>query len=140
MSEDQVFRVEAAADAEGQGQQYGDGTAEHATIAQGGARHVEAKTVHVDRGGVVVAEAETLQADQSMIGLAKGQTVIVNEGGAAVILAERAEMKSSIVLFAAAQEISGQAKVIVDVRTALLIGAVMGIIAGLIKALVGRRR
>lgn len=140
MSEDQVFQVEAAADAEGQGQKYGDFTAEHVTIAQGGARHVEAKTVHVDRGAIAIAEAETIQVDQGAIVFAKGQTVIVNEGGAAVILAERAEMKSSIVLFAAAQEISGQAKVIVDVRTALLIGAVMGIVAGLIKALVGRRR
>ncbi len=138
MSEDQVQKK--AADAGEQGQQYGDVAAEHVTIAQGVAQHVEAKTVHVDRGAVAVAEAETIQADQSAMVIAKGQTIIVNEGGAGIVLAERAEMKSSIVLFAAAQEITDQALVIVDVRAALLIGAVIGIVAGLVQALARRRR
>jgi hypothetical protein len=109
-------------------------------IQQGGVGAVQADVVSLMQGGIVTAEASTIEVTQGGILVAQGQDVTVNQGGAAVVIADHAQFKDSFVGFVAAQEVSGEAKILFDVRAAVVFGVVAGLVVGLFNLFVGRKR
>jgi len=114
-------------------------TAETVNIESGGAQKVEATTVHVTQGGIAVAQAETITVQEGGIAIARGTNVTVNGGGAFLVAAEHAEVHESSVVFLAAQEVSGDAKILFDVKAAVLFGVIVGLVVGLLKQFAGRK-
>jgi hypothetical protein len=55
-------------------------------------------------------------------------------------VAQRVEVNGGSVAFLAAGEVSGDAKILIDVRAAAVFGLVVGVVVGLFKLLAGRRR
>jgi hypothetical protein len=108
-------------------------------IDQGGAQSVQAETVHVQSGGIGKAEAETIDVQQGGIGIAQGETITVHEGGIGIALAERAEVHNGGVLLLLAEEVSGETKVLFDLRAAVLFGLIVGAVGGLFKMLARRK-
>jgi hypothetical protein len=98
-------------------------TAEQVTVTQGGILGVDANRIAVEQGGILMA---------------RGQTVTLNQGGAGAVVADRVDAKDSVVVLAAAQELSGDARVLVDLKAGIAIGLVAGLTAGLLRALLCR--
>jgi hypothetical protein len=107
---------------------------------QSAAQNVQAESVHVDSGAILKAEAETIELRESALALARGGALTAHESAIGVSISERAEMNGSGVLFLVANEISGETRVLIDFRAALVGGAIAGLVCGLIKALAGRDR
>lgn len=113
--------------------------AETVNIEQGGAYSVKADTVHVVQGGILSAEADVIEVDQGGILWAAGQTVTLEQGSAGVVIAEQAELQGSSVVFVAARQVSGEARILLDLKAAIAFGLVAGVAASLVRALLGRR-
>ena len=129
--------------------------AEHVTISQGGANHVEAVSVEVNQGGIQALEAESVSISQggalmvdaadahftmSGAGLLTGDTVHLKSGGAGAVVADtvHAEPGSMIgVLFAGT--IEGTPDVKVDARTAAALGAGFAVTLFVLRRLFKRR-
>jgi hypothetical protein len=113
--------------------------AETVNIEQSGASSVKADTVYVAQGGILSAEADVIEVDQGGIFWAAGQTVIVSQGGAGVVVAEQAELQDSSVILLAARQVSGEARILLDLKAGIAFGLAAGLAAGLVRALLGRR-
>jgi hypothetical protein len=114
-------------------------TADVAHIEESGAQVVEAETIHVQSGGIGKATAGTIDVQEGGIGIAQGETITVHEGGIGIALAERAEVHAGGVLFLLAEEISGETKVLFDLKAAVLFGLIVGVVSGLFKLFAGRK-
>ena len=84
-------------------------------------------------------DAETIELEQGGIFVARGETVSIKDGSAAVVLAQRAELENGTVLLLAAREVSGEVKVLFDLKAALLFGLVIGVVVGLLRQLTGHK-
>lgn len=113
--------------------------AEMVTMHQSGADSVTAGTVQATQSGLVSVEADHIEVNQGGILLARGQMVTLNQGGANVVIADHAELENTFVAFLAAQELSGDARVLFDVKAAAVFGLVTGLAIGLLRLLVGRK-
>ena len=109
-------------------------------IQQSGVGSVQADVVSLMQSGIVTAEASTIEVTQGGMLVAQGQDVTVNQGGAAVVIADHAQFEDSFVGFVAAQEVSGEAKILFDARAAVVFGVVAGLVAGLFNLLARQRR
>ena len=69
-----------------------------------------------------------------------GETVNVQEGGAGVVLARHVDLKDGTIVFLAAKEISGEARVMIDVKAAAVIAVVLGLFLVGLRILLGRSR
>ena len=122
----------------------GEGTetlvADTVHIDQGSVQNVQAQTVHVQEGAILHVEADEVEIKEGAIGIVQGGDVTVQQGAIGIAVAETIEVHEGPVLFAAAQELSGETQVIFDLKAALVFGAVVGIVSGLVKALAGRKK
>ena len=108
-------------------------------IGERGAGVVEAEVVHVQSGAIGQATAETIEIQEGAIGIAQGGAITVHEGAIGIAFAERAEVHEGAVLFMLAEEVSGETKVLFDLRAAVLFGLIVGVVSGLFKLLAGRK-
>jgi hypothetical protein len=113
--------------------------AETVNIKQGSVTSVKADTVYVAQGGILSAEADVIEVDQGGILWANGQTVTFSQGGAGVVVAEQAELQDSSVFLLAAGQVSGEARILVDLKAGIAFGLAVGLASGLVRALLGRR-
>jgi hypothetical protein len=113
--------------------------AEMVTMHQSGANSVTAGTVQATQSGFVSVEADHIEVNQGGILLAHGQMVTLNQGRANVVIADHAELENTFVAFLAAQELSGDARVLFDVKAAAVFGLVTGLVIGLLRLLAGRK-
>ena len=113
--------------------------AETVHLKQGGAQNVQAETVHLQQGGIMFAAANRIELTQGGIMQARGETVTLHDGGAGAVFARRAELENTSVLLLAAREVSGEAKVLFDLKAAILFGLVTGLVVGLLKRFTGRK-
>ena len=112
--------------------------AEIVHVSRGGVQSVKAEKVHVEQGGIIAADADTVEVERGGIFVARGETVTLHESGACAVFSERAELNSANVVLLAARQVSGEARILFDVRAALVFGAVVGLIVGLFNLFAGR--
>ena len=72
--------------------------------------------------------------------MAQGQSVTLNQGGIGAVIAERAQVQDAFVGLMAAREVKGEARILFDVRAAVVFGLVVGVVTGLLNVFLGRRR
>ena len=109
-------------------------------IDGGSAQNVQAQTVEVEQGAILHVEADEVDVQEGAIGMVRGEAVTVQEGAVGVAVADRVFVHDGAILLAAAQEIGGEAQVILDLKAALVLGVVAGAVCGLIKVLAGRKK
>ena len=125
--------------------------AEHVELRLGAVGRAEAGTLEVSQGAVGAVRAEVVTVDQGAIGAALADRVEVSRGYARSIISRQAQMDRaaarvviaanvtadrSAVMFLVARKVEGNVRVLFDWRGAIAFGAV----AGLIFAVIGRRR
>jgi len=131
-----------------------DGTslqADHVELRLSAIGRVEAGEVELTQGALGATRAERVWVTQGAIGAAMADQVAVSQGYARSILARDVQLEQagarfvvagdvradrSFILFLVARHVEGQVRVLFDWRGALAVGAV----AGLLVALLGRRR
>ena len=107
-----------------------DVRAENVTLSQGGARDIEATTVSITQGGAAQVSAEQMSVSQGGVAIARADHLTVNEGGSAfAVISDQATINEGAnVLVLVAGEVSGDARPLLDWRSAL------GLAAGLVIA------
>lgn len=103
----------------------GDVRAENVTITQGGARDIVATTVSITQGGAAQVRADHMNLSQGGVALAKTGDLTVADGGSAfAVLSDHATVnEGGNVLVLLAGEVSGDARPLLDWRSALALGA-----------------
>ena len=86
----------------------------------------------------MMISGETIDIREGGALLIVGKQVSVQEGGGAVLVAEQASLKDGTVIFLAAKEVSGDAKVLIELKTAVLFGFVFGLTVALLRRLLFR--
>jgi hypothetical protein len=64
--------------------------------------------------------------------------VSVTDGGVGAALARRVEVNNGSIAFVAAGEVGGDAKVVFDIRAAIVFALVLGAVLGILKLLMSR--
>jgi hypothetical protein len=140
--QDQLPGGEAGAPAEAMSHPGGQGepsAAQPVTLRQRGAPAVQAESVRVEQGGIGRAEAHQVDVKDGGIGVARGDSVTVTNGGVGVVVARQARLDGATVAIVAAGHVSGTARILVDLRAAVVLGAILGGVFGLRKALTNRK-
>jgi hypothetical protein len=103
----------------------GDVRAQSVTLNQGGARDIVATTVSITQGGAAQVRAEQMSLSQGGVALARTHNLTVAEGGSAfAVLSDHATVnKGGNVLVLVAGEVSGDARPLLDWRSALALAA-----------------
>ncbi len=103
----------------------GDVRAQNVTLTQGGARDINATTVSITQGGAAQVRAEQMNLSQGGVALAKTEHLTVADGGSAfAVLSDHATVnEGGNVLVLLAGEVSGDARPLLDWRSALALGA-----------------
>jgi len=103
----------------------GDVRAENVMLSQGGARDISATTVSITQGGASRVSAEQMSVSQGGVALAKTENLTVADGGSAfAVLSDHATVhEGGNVLVLIAGEVSGDARPLLDWRSALALAA-----------------
>ncbi len=125
-------------------------------VHQGAIGRVDATEVSVTQGAIGAARAERISVEMGAVGAALGGNVSVSRGFTSMVLAQEARLdqaivrtliardvtfaRPSVVLFALAQKVTGEVRVLLDWRGALAFGAAFGIVAGIFGRGRGGRR
>ena len=111
--------------------------ADHVEISQAGAQSVDAETVSISQGGAAQVRAQQVTISQGGIGLARAGKVELNEGSSAfALIADEARVDAGAnVLLLVAREASGDVRPLLDLPTALAIGAGFGLAISLLRRL-----
>jgi hypothetical protein len=139
---DQLPAGEAGAPAEAVSHTGGQGepsSAQPVTMHQRGAPTVQAESVHVAQGGIGRAEAHQIAVTNGGIGVAWGDSVTVTKGGVGMVVTRQARLDGATVAVVAAGQVSGDARILVDLRAAVVLGAILGGVLGLRKARTNRK-
>ncbi len=112
--------------------------AQAVTVKQGSVDTIKADSVQMRQGGVGRVEAGSVRAEQSGIGLVKAETVDIDDGGVFGAYGETVHLEQSNVVFLAAKKVDGDARVLLDWRTALAFGAGLGLVLWLLRFFLGR--
>ncbi len=99
----------------------GDVRAENVTLSQGGARDIDATTVSITQGGAAQVRAQHMSLSQGGVALARTESLTVGEGGSAfAVMSDQATInEGGNVLLLVAGEVSGDARPVLDWRSAL---------------------
>jgi hypothetical protein len=111
--------------------------AEHVEINQGGAGSVDAHTVSITQGGAGQVRADEVTISQGGIGLARTGRLSLGQGASGfAVLADNATVESGAnVLMLLARNVSGDVRPLIDLRSALAIGAAFGLVVSLLRRL-----
>ena len=102
---------------------------------------VQAREIHVERGGIGRAEAEamTVSVTQGGIGAvaARHADITVEQGGIGALAAEEATIHDAPIAALAATKVnlSGNARVLFDLRAGIVAGLIAGVLLGAANAL-----
>ena len=113
----------------------GDLHADNVTINQGGARDIEATTVSITQGGAGRVYADELTVSQGGVGLARVEQLRLDQGGSAfAVMADKATVEEGgNVFLLVAGSVSGEARPLLDWRSALAAGAGLGVALALLR-------
>jgi len=112
----------------------GDLRAPSVSISQGGARDVYAEQVAISQGGAGRVRADSVSVSLGGIAVARADSLTIQEGGAALAVGAGSVTveRGGRALLVLARSASGDARVL-DIRTALAIGAGLGIFLRLLR-------
>ena len=102
-------------------------TAQTVTVNQGNIGRVQAFDVSVHDGGIARAEADQIQVVDGGIGLAQATYVSLSDGAASVVVAQHADLQNSSVAVLLARSVSGDARVLIDMRAGAALGLAFGL-------------
>lgn len=100
---------------------------------------VEATTVNIKDGGAGMVKAETVSIKDGGAAVIIGQTIKIKDGGGAVMVADHAEFTEGGVGLLIARQVSGEARILIDIKAAVVFGLIVGLAIGLLRLLAGRR-
>ena len=111
--------------------------ADHVEIKQGGANSVEAHTVSITQGGAGQVRADEVSVSQGGVGIARAGKLSLAAGASAfAVLADDATVDGGANVFMLlARSTSGDVRPLIDVRSALAIGAGFGLAVSLLRRL-----
>jgi hypothetical protein len=103
----------------------GDLHAENVSITQGGARDIKATTVSITQGGASQVHAKQMSVSQGGVAIARTESFTVNQGGSAfAVMSDQATVnEGGNVLVLLAGKVSGDARPLLDWRSALALAA-----------------
>jgi hypothetical protein len=113
--------------------------AQSVVVNQGNIGHVQAFDVSVNDGGIARAEATEIKVVDGGIGVAQGTSIALTDGAASVLVAESAHVQDSSVFLLVARHVSGNARVLLDVRAGAALGLVFGLTVVGLRLLLDRR-
>ncbi len=102
----------------------GDVHAQNVNLSQGGARDIQATTVSITQGGAAQVHAEQMSLSQGGAAIVHADNFTLNEGGTAfAVMSDQATVnEGSNVLLLVAGEVHGDARPLLDWRSALALG------------------
>lgn len=111
--------------------------AEHVEINQGGATSIDAQTVSITQGGAARVRANQLSVSQGGVALARTGTLSLGEGGSALaVVADEVTIDAGgRVVLLLARNASGDVRPLLDLPSALAIGAGIGLAITLLRRL-----
>ena len=111
--------------------------ADHVEINQGGATSIDAQTVSITQGGAAQVRATDVSISQGGIALARAGKLSLAEGSSALaVVADSAVIDPGArVVFLLARNASGDVRPLVDLPSALAIGAGIGLAITLLRRL-----
>jgi len=107
-------------------------------VQNDGAAVISAETVSIQEGGAFIIKGKDVRVREGGGAVIIGETISIQEGGGGFLLAKRAELKDGTVLFLAARSVSGEGKVIVNLKGAVVFGLMVGLVVGGLKYLIRR--
>jgi hypothetical protein len=107
-------------------------------IQNDGAAVISAETVSIQEGGAFIIKGKDVRIREGGGAVIIGETVNVQEGGGGFLVAKQAELKDSTVLLLAAKSVSGEFRVLVDLKAAVLLGLVAGLVVGVLNYFLSR--
>ena len=84
---------------------------------------ITGENIHIREGGAAVIV---------------GNSISLQEGGGGILLAQRANLKEGTVILLGAREVSGDVRVLIDLKAAVVLGIVFGLTVGLVRKLFWR--
>ena len=111
---------------------------ETVNIQDGGAAVIKGNSVSIKDGGAFMIQGQDVTIRDGGGAVIMAETVSMQDGGGAVMLARQAEVKDASILLLVAKSVSGDAKVMVDLKAAVVFGLVAGLVVGLLKHLLRR--
>ena len=111
--------------------------ADHVEISQTGAQTVDAHSVSINQGGAAQVRAQEVTVSQGGIALARAGKVELRDGSSAfALIADEAKLDAGAnVLLLVAGEATGDVRPLLDLPTALAIGAGFGLAVTLLRRL-----
>jgi hypothetical protein len=113
-------------------------TAETVTVNGGSIGQANAVTINLTDGGIAQAHGSTINVTDGGIAMARGDMISVSGGGVGAAMARRVEVNNGSIAFVAAGEVGGDAKVVFDLRAAIVFALVLGAVLGVLKLLMSR--
>ena len=103
------------------------------------AQMVEAETVRLSGSAMLGARTETLAVEQSVLGLVRTTDATVADSAVLMLAGDEIQAANVNAFFLYAGHAEGEVKALLDVRSAMVIGAVAGVVLFLL-SLLGRLR
>ena len=97
------------------------------------------ETVNINDGGAGIIKGQTVNIKDGGAGIITGRTISVRDGGAAFMVADHIDITEGGAILLVAKEVSGEAQFMIDIRAAIVLGAVAGLIISLLKNLMGNK-
>ncbi len=111
---------------------------EMVTVNQASIGEARATELTLNEGGIARAYAGVIHVTDGGIGIAQADSISLSDSGAGVVLAQRADLSQSSVLLLAARQVSGDVRVLFDLRAGAALGLAFGLTLVAFRLLFGR--
>ncbi len=101
--------------------------------------HIVGETINIQDGGAFMIKGETVSIKDGGAAVITGQNISIQEGGAGLMFANQVEMNDGGAMFLVAREVSGDVKVMFDIKAAIVFGLLVGAVIGVFKLVAGRK-
>lgn len=108
---------------------------ETVNIQDGGAAVIKGNSVSIKDGGAFIIKGEDVTIRDGGGAVIVAETMNIQDGGGAVMVAREAELKGTSVFLLASRSVRGEARVMVDLKAAVVFGVVAGLVLGIFKYL-----
>jgi hypothetical protein len=108
-------------------------------MSQENSAQIVGETVNIQDGGAFMVSGQTVSIKDGGAAIITGQNVSVTDGGSGLLIANNVEMTDGGAMFLLAGEVSGDVRVMFDIKAAIIFGTLVGAIIGVFKFVLGQR-